>query len=183
MGVRVADAMVKDAPVAAIHAGSVQPGRYVIVVSGDTASVEVALDRAVATGSVSIVATTFLPDVHPAVVERMADAGATSQLAGLALAIIELDSIAGAIDAADAAVKSAAVTLEALTLGDGLGGKAYFFLSGDVAEVEAAQDAAMERAGAHLFRAELISQLHPDMAANIEAELEFNPRLTTLGRR
>lgn len=180
-GVRVADAMVKDSPVAGIHAGSVQPGRYIIVVTGDTASVQVALDRADVTGAEAILATAFLPDIHEAVLARLRQPADVTDLAGQALAIVETDSIASAIEAADAGVKAAVVSINALVLGDGLGGRAYFFLSGEVADVEASHEAAVDRAGPHLRRSELISQLHDDMAANIQADLHFNPRLSTVG--
>jgi microcompartment protein CcmL/EutN len=37
------DAMAKRAPVAALHAGTVHPGKYLVLVSGEVAAVEEAL--------------------------------------------------------------------------------------------------------------------------------------------
>ena len=39
-GIAAADAMVKRAPIGDLVAGSVQPGRYLVLVAGDVASVE-----------------------------------------------------------------------------------------------------------------------------------------------
>lgn len=169
--------MVKAAPVSGIYSGSIQPGRYVILVSGDTASVEVAIESAFDTSRAAIVDSTFLPDVHPDVVTRLVKPAGTDGLGGDALGIVETSSVATVVECADAGVKAAAVELAALVLGDGLGGKGYLLFSGPVAEVEAAHEAAVARGGSHLFRHEIISQLHADMAANLEAQLAFVPRL------
>lgn len=171
--------MVKDSPVARIAAGSIQPGKYVVVVTGDTASVEVALQRGHEVGAGSITDAVFLPDVHDSVTARLAEPAALAETAGQALGIVETVTIPAALNGADAAVKAADVDLAALVLGDGLGGRAYFLLVGDVADVEAAFEAGLDRGGEQVYRSELISQLHADMAANIEAALGLNVRLTT----
>ena len=44
IGIEAGDAMVKRAPVAHIYSGTVQPGHYLVMVAGDVASVEEAVD-------------------------------------------------------------------------------------------------------------------------------------------
>lgn len=176
-GINCGDAMVKAAPVSAIYSGSIQPGKYVILVGGDTASVEVAVEAAFETSRPAIVDSIFLPDVHPDVVARLSQPASTTDLGGRALGIIETSSVATIIDCADAGVKAADVALAALVLGDGLGGRGYLLFTGIVGEVEAARDAAVTRGGDGLFRHEIISQLHEDMAQNLEAQLGFVPRM------
>lgn len=85
----------------------------------------------------------------------------------------------------DAGVKAAEVDLAAIRLADGLGGKGYVLFAGVVAEVEAALDAAVSRAGRHgaLVRSDLIAQLHDEMAANLRAELHFLSRVSTAADR
>jgi microcompartment protein CcmL/EutN len=75
------------------------------------------------------------------------------------------------------------VELAAVRLADGLGGKAYVLFSGAVAEVEAALEAASERADGHqsLVRANLIAQLHGEMAANLRGDLRFMRRVSSKG--
>ncbi len=180
-GISCGDGMVKAAPVSAIYSGSIQPGKYVILVSGDTASVEVAHETAFDTSRASIVDSTFLPDVHPSVVLRLSAPAGAENLGGDALGIVEASSVAAIVECADAGMKAADVALAALVLGDGLGGKGYLLFTGVVADVEAAQEAAVERGEHRLYRHEIISQLHPDMAENLAAQLRFVPRIAQHG--
>jgi microcompartment protein CcmL/EutN len=59
-----------------------------------------------------------------------------------ALGIVESFSVASLVEAADAAVKTARVTLLEIRLAMALGGKAFVTMTGDVAAVTAAVDAA-----------------------------------------
>jgi microcompartment protein CcmL/EutN len=121
----------------------------------------------------------FLPDIHPDVTAAITGNAHHASLAAEALGIVETSTLAAAIDAADAGVKGADVTVASVRLGDGLGGKGYLFFSGVVAEVEAAVEAAVERTEPHgtLVRSDVIAQLHEEMAENLEAELRFFKRV------
>ena len=55
-----------------------------------------------------------------------------------AVGIFETFSVASSLLAADAAAKAAQVEVAELRLADGLGGKAYFVVAGEQADVEAA---------------------------------------------
>jgi microcompartment protein CcmL/EutN len=176
-GIVAGDAMAKSSPVSSLFAGTVHPGRYLVLVGGDTAAVEIALD---AGGTDTVVDSLFLPDVHPAVVAAITTADVAATVDGDAVGIVESSTVATAIVAADAGVKNAGVTLPALRLADDLGGKAYCLFVGPVADVEAAVEgavAATERAERPLVRTTVISQLHDDMRANLEADLRFNGRI------
>ena len=173
VGIDAGDAMVKAAPVGSIYAGTVHPGKYLVLVSGDTASVEIALDvaRDGALGEL------FLPDVHPAVPDAMV-AGNAAATGDESLGVIETTTVSAAVVAADAGMKAAMVDLAAIRLADGLGGKGYVLFAGTVAEVEAALEAATGRLDAAVVVATaLIPQLHPEMAANLDADLRFSRRI------
>jgi microcompartment protein CcmL/EutN len=172
IGIDAADAMVKTAPVAAIRSGTVHPGKYLVLVHGDTASVEIALE----TGRGAAVAEVFLADVAPAVPVAMA-AGNAAEMTGEAIGVVETSAVAAAIAAADAGVKAAAVGLAALRLADGLGGKGYLIFSGTVAEVEAAVDAAISAAADSLLASIVVPRLHVEMADNLAADLRFGRRM------
>jgi len=93
--------------------------------------------------------------------------------------VVETVTIAAVIDAADAGVKAATVDVPAVRLADGLGGKGYVLFSGDLAEVEAAVEAAVsrsERTDAEL-RHVIIAQLHDEIRDNLARELRLNYRL------
>lgn len=175
-GVVAGDAMVKSSPVSSLYAGTVHPGRYLVLVGGDTASVEVALD---AGGTDTVVDSLFLADVDPAVVAAVTTPAVGVDIDGDALGIVETATAATAIVAADVGVKAAAVGLPALRLSDDLGGKGYCLFAGIVADVEAAVEAAVAatESGRLPVRATVISQLHPEMRHNLAAELRFNERL------
>ena len=173
-GLLAGDAMVKAAPLGSIYAGTVHPGRYVIVVSGDTASVEVALDRGVTVAADTVADTVFLPDIHPMVVDAIVSPDELADCAGDALGVVETGTIATVIGAADRGVKAASVELPAVRLADGLGGKGYALFSGEVAEVEAAVDAAISAGDPQWV---VIPQLHDEMRDNLARELRLNYRL------
>ncbi len=175
-GIVAGDAMVKSSPVSSLYAGTVHPGRYLVLVGGDTAAVEIALERG---GTDTVVDSLFLAEVHPAVIAAITTTRGDATIDGDALGIVETSTTSTAIVAADAGVKAADVSLAALRLADELGGKAYCLFGGMVADVEAAIEGATmhtEHRGRPV-RTAIIAQLHPEMRDNLAAELRFNHRL------
>ncbi len=181
IGILTGDAMVKAAPLGGIHAGTVHPGKYLVMVSGDTASVEVAVDVGRDLGGLDISDFVFLPDVHPSVTRAIGGENRAALLGEEALGIVETTTVAAILDAADAGAKASAATIAAVRLADGLGGKGYALLTGPVAEVDAAVGAAVERAARHgtLIRCDVIAKLHVEMAENLRHDLRFLDRVSS----
>lgn len=175
-GIEAGDAMIKRAPLDVIRAGTVHPGKYLVLVGGLTADVEEALDAGREVGAGAILDEVFLPDVHPDVVASIG--GVRREGGGEALGVIETGSVAAVIDAADAGIKGARVAIRELRLADELGGKGYVLFSGEVAEVEAAVEYGLKRiAGSGQEVAHtVISQLHAEMDGNLAADGRFLPR-------
>ncbi len=175
-GIEAGDAMVKRAPLDVIRAGTVHPGKYLVLVGGLTADVEEALEAGRDVAGAALVDVVYLPDVHPDVVASIG--GERREDGGEALGVIETPTVAATIDAADAGVKGARVTIRDLRLADELGGKGYVLFGGEVAEVEAAVDYALERLGAAGQEAThvVISQLHAEMRENLAADPGFGAR-------
>ncbi len=174
-GIAAGDAMVKRAPIGSITAGTVQPGKYLVLVGGEVADVQEALDAGRQAGASTLRDEVFLPHVHEIVLAALR--GVVREPAGAALGIVETNSVASCIHAADAGVKGAQVVLRTLRLADGLGGKAFLLFSGEVADVEAA----IEIAGrvvpeAQRVRFAVIASLHPEMDANLLADTRFGMR-------
>jgi microcompartment protein CcmL/EutN len=86
-----------------------------------------------------IVDTFVIPNVHRDIFPAIAGTSKVDMLD--ALGIIESFSVASLIEAADAAVKTARVTLIEVRLAMALGGKAFVTMTGDVAAVRSAVDA------------------------------------------
>ncbi len=181
VGIRVGDAMVKRAPVAMLHAGTVHPGKYLLLVAGDVASVEEALlaaDDAVRSTDSTFLDRLFLPDIDPRV-EAAIRGARTNDGDGEALGVFETATVAANIAAADRALKGANVSLRELRLADHLGGKAYALFQGRLAEVEAALEIATAGLSdpTQLVGRTLIAQLHDDMRANLDDGGDFVPRI------
>lgn len=180
-GVTVADAMVKTAPVGSLYAGTVHPGKYLVLVSGDTASVEEAMDAGIAAAGSRALDTMFLPDIDPGVVFALTEPAVGADLGDEAVGIVETSTVATLLGAADAGAKAARVAVAGIRLADGLGGKAYVVFAGEVAEVEAALAAAVtgpEEANL-LVEWQLIPLIAAEVVSNLAADVRFGPRLTS----
>ncbi len=165
-GFPVADAMVKRAPVVLADCRAVSPGKFLVLITGEVAAVDEAYRAGLEIGGDRIVDRLFLPQAHPllgpAVRGTIPPAGIES------LAVVETTTVAASILAADAAVKTAAVRIVEMQLARGIGGKAYFILSGPLAEIEAAVEAAtgiIDRA--LIVATEIIPAPHDDLIAKL----------------
>ncbi len=178
IGIRAGDAMVKRAPVEVTYAGTVHPGKYLVLVGGDVASVEEAYAAGLAAGAGALVDRIFLPAVHPEVMRILR--GMRGRLNGHAIGVVETRTAAATIGAADRGRKGAEVELVEIRLADRLGGKAYCVFSGEVADVEAAVELAVAGLAdpGVLVAQVVIPECHAEMRANLEAAAEFATRLT-----
>jgi microcompartment protein CcmL/EutN len=175
-GIQTGDAMAKRAPIDVIRAGTVHPGKYLVLVGGAVADVEEALDAGREVGASSILDVVFLPNVHPELVAAIR--GERRAAAGEALGIIETATVAAIIEAADAGLKGARVRLLELRLADDLGGKGYLLFDGPVADVEAAVEIGAARvAGSPGLAWRVIARLHPEMADNLATDARFAVRV------
>jgi microcompartment protein CcmL/EutN len=177
IGVRAGDAMVKRAPVEITYAGTVHPGKYLVLVGGDVACVEEAYAAGLEAGREALVDQLFLPAVHPDVARILR--GARGRVTGDALGVVETRTVASTIGAADRGIKGADVELVEIRLADRLGGKAYCVFSGAVADVEAAVDVAVNHLDdpAVLVARVVIPEFHQEMLENFRATTEFAPRI------
>lgn len=167
--------MVKRAALDIIRTGTVQPGRYLVLVGGEVGQVEEALSAADAVAFGHVVDRMFLPDPHPQLTAALTGARISGE--GESLGIIETGSVAAIIRAADAGLKGALVTLREIFLADGLGGKGYLLFRGPLVEVEAAVELGAGRAGAGLIGSRVIAQLHDEMEDNLAAAGRFAARV------
>ena len=120
-GIETCDYMVKAAQVDLVRTSTVCPGKYIIIISGDTADVRASMTEGSKIGGPYVVDTLLIPN-------------------------IKFYSIASAITAADVAAKAADVTLIEVRIGYAIGGKGFVTLTGDVGAVRAAVSAAKENA-------------------------------------
>jgi microcompartment protein CcmL/EutN len=176
-GIEAADAMAKRAQIDVLRAGTVQPGRYLVLIGGTVADVEESLAAGLEVGADSVLDHVHLPAVHPEVVAAVA--GGRMPQPVDALGVVETTTVASVIRAADAGVKGAVVRLVEIRLADGLGGKGVVLFSGGVADVEAAVEIGVEalQSPGQLVRRVVIPQLAEAMWDNVGDASRFSARV------
>lgn len=173
IGLAALDAMVKAAPVQVLQTLTVCPGRLVLIITGDVASVEIALAAGRTAGDdVVVVDELFIPNLHPMVIPAMR--GSLVAREWDALGVIESLSVTGGIAAADAMAKEAPVTVLEVRLSGGMGGKSTVKVMGPLHEVESAMKAGEEqvRRRGRLCARIVIPRPHPDVAAHLVRRAE-----------
>lgn len=144
IGIKSLDEMVKIAPINIIDARTICPGKYLIVFSGDVASVEYAFHKGIETGKEQLVDSLFLPQVHQDVVHAIGTINKTDEWN--AIGIIETMSVVSSIEAGDLAAKRGGVSIIEIRLAIGFGGKSYVKMIGDLDAVQAAMQAGIVKA-------------------------------------
>lgn len=138
-GIYATDLMIKAADVNIATATSICPGKYIAIIEGSVGAVESSIKIGETAAGEYLVDSFIIPNVHESIFPAIS--GTTDPGDPAALGIMESFSVASMILAADAALKAASVEALELRIGSGLGGKAFFTFTGDVAAVEAAAEA------------------------------------------
>lgn len=144
-GIEASDVMAKTADIKILVSKAICPGKYIVLIGGDIASVKQAVESAIALDSPNVVDHFLIPNIHPSVLPAIGGGNSIGEV--LALGIIETYSVAATIEAADAAVKAAKVEPVRMHLAFGIGGKSYVVITGDVAAVEAGIKVGSDLAG------------------------------------
>ena len=166
-GTVVGDAMVKTAEVELLEARALSPGKYWVLIGGGVAEVRSSFRSGVDVAAETLLDSLFIPQLHEMVMPALR--GDVPGPDDDALGVLETLTAAAAIVAADRAAKAARVLIRTIRLANGLGGKGYLFLSGEVADVQAAVEAGRAEALGRglLVRSVVIPQLAPQMKARV----------------
>ena len=162
-GFLVADVMLKAGDVRLLLSRSICSGKYMVLVGGDPASVESAVNAGCAAAEGCLIDQTIVANLEPDVLAALGRS--TPSPPHGALGVIESFNVATMIRAADAVAKSAHVTLLDLRLAMALGGKAFCTVTGDIPSVTAAVAAgrAVLADEGVLVNATVIPNPHPDV--------------------
>ena len=173
VGTRAADALAKKAPISLIRVGTLQPGKFAVLFSGDVASVTESLEEGRRVGESALLDFVLLPEVHHAV--REAALGRRGDWGDDAIAVFETPTLAAVLQASDAAMKGASVSLVEIRLGDGLGGKGVAQFSGLLADVQAAVEIGCRAVADRQQPAcvTVIPRFDADVRANLEKSSRF----------
>lgn len=172
-GITAGDAMVKKASLSIINAGTVHPGRYLILIGGEVGPVEESYNEGLRIGAEMVRDHVIIPDVHPQVHDAIF--GKKLELVTEALGVIETSAVPANIIAADAAVKGAKVEISEIRLADDLGGNSFTIFGGEVEDVQAAIDIGKEKienSKAKVYTT-VVPRIDGSMASEIGRESRF----------
>lgn len=158
-GVSLADAMVKEADVELVRAHTICSGRYLIFTGGDRASVSRSVQLARESGR-SLSGSFVISNITEQLLDVLQN-GYIAPFSG-ALAVVECRNVSAGVVAADTAVKQSAVRLHRLVTGQGINGKSFFVLGGDLSSVREGVAAAQSSLGKNLIETVVIPR--PDAA-------------------
>src|SRR3954463_12820124 len=162
-GFEVADTMLKAGTVRLILSRSICSGKYMVMIGGETAAVQSAVEAGGQAANGCLIDSFVLPNVDPDVF--LSPGRPQPVEANGALGILESFNVATLIQGADAAAKAAAVQLLEIRLAMALGGKAVVTMTREVGSVRAAMAAGRQVIGdaGVLVNAVVLSRPHPDV--------------------
>lgn len=168
-GIEVADAILWEAEIEMLFASPVQPGKYVMLFTGSVEDVRSSLRRGEELAGSDIVDRLLIQQVHPQVEAGLRREGGHVNGDLDAIGVVETTTVASSVLAADIALKTATVDLIDLRIANGLGGKSFFTLTGEVSDVRSAVTAGARNAQEQglLARDVVIPRPHPDLAYHL----------------
>ena len=163
IGITAMDQMVKIAPINIIDARTMCPGKYIIVFSGDVASVDYSFQKGKEIGNKYIVDSLYLPMIHQDVIPAIGNIIQTEEWNSIG--IIETNTVISSIEAADKAAKEGGIKIIEVRIAIGFGGKSYVKLMGNLDAVEAAMTAgtSIAKAKNQLCAETIIPQPHSEI--------------------
>jgi microcompartment protein CcmL/EutN len=166
-GITTCDEMVKVAPVVLIAAMTICPGKYISLVGGEVSAVDSSVKRGRQVGAQWVVDSLFIPNIHPQVFPAIMGTAEVDAIG--ALGVIETFSVASCIVASDGAAKAAKIQLTDLRLAQGLAGKSFVTMTGDVSDVNSAVAAgvALIQEGGMLLKSVIIPRPHMDLKGKL----------------
>ncbi|HSW45733.1 MAG TPA: BMC domain-containing protein [Phycisphaerae bacterium] len=166
IGYVVQDAMLKAADVALVLGRTICSGKFINVVTGSVADVRASVAAGLDEAPDGVIDHIVIPNVHESVFPALGQSvQINTHTRPGAIGIIETYSAASSLEAADAAAKSAAVTLFRIHLAMALGGKGFVMMSGTVADCRSGVDtgAALVREKGLLVSAVVIPGPSPEL--------------------
>ena len=169
-GVVVADAVVKRAEVELVGSRPVPGGKHLVLLGGGVDEINEAMAAGREVAGDALVDLLLLPFLHPPIWALLgppvhprdwAD-GPTG-----AVAIVETTTVCAAVHAADAAGKVAPVALRDMRLAVGISGRAFFTMTGDLADIEAAAGAARDAAAGRILDVQIIASPAPELIGQL----------------
>jgi microcompartment protein CcmL/EutN len=168
-GVEVADAVLWEAGVEMLFSSPVQPGKYVMLFTGSVQDVTSSARRGAELAGPDLVDQLVIPQLHEQIVPILKRVGGSINGQLDAVGVLETTTVASTVLSADLALKTASVDLLDLRVANGLGGKSFFVITGEVSDVRSSVAAGARRAeeSGLLAREVVIPRPHPDLVHHL----------------
>ena len=140
-----------------------------ILFTGSVEDLRSALRRGAELSQGDLVDQLLIPSVHPQVEAGLRRRNEKIEGVIDALGVVETASVASAVLAADAALKQATVDLLELRVANGLGGRSYVSVTGEVSDVRSSVLAGSKSAEGTgmLLRQVVVPRPHPDLVRHL----------------
>lgn len=135
-GIETGDKMLKAATVEVLMLRHICPGKFMIVLTGEVGDITEAVNATISKDKEKIVESTVISNAHEDLISALKKRVPIKSTE--AVGVFEAATVTSAIVALDLALKTALVSLVKVVLGNGIGGKSYFVISGSVSSVEEA---------------------------------------------
>jgi microcompartment protein CcmL/EutN len=168
-GIEVADSVLKEARVEMLFATPVQPGKYVMLFTGSVQDVKNASARGAELAGQDLVDQLVIPQVHEQIVPMLRRKGGKINGDLDAIGVVETTTVASSIVSADAALKTSTVDLVDFRIANGLGGKSFFVITGEVSDVRSSvmAGARMAQERGLLAREVVIAKPHAELVRHL----------------
>ncbi len=162
-GIYALDAMVKKAAVKIVDAKTICPGKFYIIIAGEVADVEAALQAGKSSGTGYLIDELFIPNLSGQVIPAILGTRKTTKWESLG--VLESFSIISSIEGGDIAAKVSEIDLIEIRLATGMAGKSYVKMTGTVHDVEESMEAAKRKVKEKglLCKDIIIPHAHPDI--------------------
>jgi len=167
-GIETADAVLWEADVLMVFSEPVQPGKYVLLFTGSVQAVTSSLRRGAEVAGTALVDSMLIEQAHEQLTFGLWREGRIDGTLD-ALGVVQTATVASSILAADAALKTSTVDLLELRIANGLGGRSFFTLTGEVSDVRSAVTTGARVADerGQLMRDVVIPRPHPDLVRHL----------------
>lgn len=163
-GIAITDLMLKTADVELIQSSTICSGRYMIYIAGNCAAVSAAVSAA--EGSQRKIRGSYvLSNVSDELVSALKKRISISEVGSLG--IVECRNVSSGLNSVDKVLKSSAVHLARLVTGQGINGKSYYVITGDVASVSDAVQIAESVLGTNLIETVVLPQPHSSVIQSL----------------
>lgn len=141
-GIEITDIMLKSAELEVIYSRNICPGKYMIILTGDIGSVDESIEILKQLDNKYILATFILPNADKRIIDGINKKYNNIEIK--AIGVMEFTSVAYGIIALDKALKNGQVEIVKFILGNLVGGKCYFIITGFLSSVSESMKVAKE---------------------------------------